>query len=137
MPTKLPSGLLIYNVTPHDLHFWCGDRMVVSHSDAIVNAHPILNRVGEGQHYVLHTHRFVSTVDGEAIIESIQEREKNLGREFLIVGSIIAAQAYPGLVVAPKPVRSYRYQTHKGNRLNSPNDFTVYQKENHNGSSEE
>lgn len=136
MPTQLPNGLLIYNVTPHDLHFWCEGRMVVSHSDAVVNAYPIVNKVEEGKHYTLHTHRFVSLAEGEAILNDIQEKEKNLDREYLIVGSIIAAQAYPGVVVAPKPVRSYRYQAHKGNRLNSPNDFTVYQKERHNGSKE-
>ena len=133
MPTTLPNGLVIWNATPHDLHFWCRKELeiVTAPSDEVVNVKTWNDRVLETEKYELTKVSFYPTKEGRELIQRIKLEYP----EALIVGSIIAADAYRGDVVASIPEQSRRYN--KNNRLVRYDRFTVYEEsENQNGSSE-
>ena len=61
---------------------------------------------------------FVGDDSGKAVINAVPQC-------VLIVGSIIAAQAYPGLVVAMTPAPGYERVAPAEKRMN-PDKFTVF-----------
>lgn len=108
MPTLLPNGTLVFNVTPHDLHFGFGEgdalEIVTAPSDGTLNARPKSNEVLRNSRYSLVTVDFAPVPGGLELIKRIRSQSADA----LIVGSIIAAQAYPGEVVATVPLRGGR-----------------------------
>lgn len=132
-PTKLPNGVLVFNATPHPLYFLCDeDAVVVVPSDKVVNAIPITETVLEHEKYTLNTVTFTYSMEGKATIREFKEREP----EGLVVGSIIAAQAFPEEVVAPIPTRSDRVGKRSSDmRLVRSDRFTVYTKKGTNNGS--
>jgi hypothetical protein len=123
MPTKLPSGVVIYNCCPHPLSFWCGEEhgVIKVPSDGIINARPIVTVVKQKDGYALVTVTYTSTPSGESFLRIIRKSEPKA----LIVGSLIAAQAYPEEIVSPAPFRSSKSE----DRLNRSDRFTVFLKE--------
>lgn len=101
----LPNSITVFNSTPHTLTFWSEewDAPVEVAPDEIVNARPIEQPIGgdNGRLQLVAT-RFVGDDSGRAVIA----RAKEAGAD-VIVGSIIAAQAYPGEVVACVPAPGY------------------------------
>lgn len=126
MPIQLPNGLVIYNATPHDLWFGYLGEPICCPSDGVINAQPTFEVAKRHPLYQYKTARFLPTPDGWEIIQTIDKKEKELGREYVIVGSVLAAQAYPGWVVAPKPLSNYRWSGVGNGRVNKSNDFTVF-----------
>jgi hypothetical protein len=125
MPTTLATGVVVWNATPHEMHFYCGDGVVVSApSDTIINATPVTRRVEEHPTYHIVELHFQPLPLGEQIIREIREETPDA----LIVGSIIAAQAYPGEVVASVPLQSQRYRKEYAQRLVRSDRFTTYAK---------
>jgi hypothetical protein len=121
----LPNGLKIANVTPHAITFWTpewSEPIEVPPSGKVVNAKPNEVQVGEvcdgscgmprgkaleecgcgqpGAAALVNT-EFVPQADAEEILAHCE----SIGA--LPVGSIIAAQAYPGRVVAMTPAPGY------------------------------
>jgi hypothetical protein len=125
MPVRLPNGVTVVNVTPHDFVFYEDGWIepITVPTDEVINAMPITENIkkGTGYHFVHVTYH--KTDEGIEIIKEIRENHPDA----VIVGSIIAAQAYPGEVVAPTPYKSTRYD--KSMRLVKPNRFTVFPKE--------
>jgi hypothetical protein len=101
---QLPNGLTIFNATPHVLTFWAEgwDAPIEAEPDYMINA--TLKEQGatapDSFRYTLYQVDFVQStavgnVDGQAVIEAAIKAGADL-----IVGSILAAQAYPGQIVA-------------------------------------
>lgn len=127
MPTKLPNGLLIYNATAHDLVFLCGEEIVLAERDGIINAKIEGSVVEEHLAYSILVNRYLPLQSGLLAIESIR---KAYG-EVLIVGSQIAAQAYPGEIVYPLPITKQRGENkliNKSDRLNRSDKFVTFRK---------
>lgn len=95
-------------------------------SDDVINAIPITLMVKETDQYTLNTVAFIESVEGRKILRRVKEQEPDT----LVVGSIIAAQAFPGEVVAPIPAKSDRSWKRNGSfRLVRSDRFTVFNKE--------
>lgn len=115
MPTKLPSGLVIYNATPHDLHFWCGENGVITApSDGVLMAVPVKTVYAQKDGYELVDIRYKAS---ERDIKFIKHIKKNYPKA-LIVASTLCSKVYPD-VVAPIIVKSpvAREQTVSSNRF--------------------
>ena len=117
---------LIINTTPHMIRFKDHNGNVVeipSNPDYILNAKAIEEDLGSG----LVTTKFIGTSEGEALIEQIQKEASEIGKyfELRIVGSIIAAQAYPRRVVGMTPYPGYE-RVAPAEKLMSTEKFTVY-----------
>lgn len=124
MPVKLPNGVEVFNATPHELvffhDFWV--KPVVVESEAVINAQSRNEEVGRGRGYVLVNMKFVEREEGRDLIERVKELYPNC----LIIGSMIAAQAYAGDVVCTLPYHSDRMA--KSERYVKANRFTVFQR---------
>ena len=142
---RLPSGLVIFNATPHPITFWDETWLepVVVEPDTVISAAVsetevarLASRDGTSQSgaqglpaVTLVTPRFEGTEEGRAIIRRAREAGADL-----IIGSIIAAQAYPGEVVAmipaPGPAPGYERQPSAEERMRPvwgiPDRFTIY-----------
>lgn len=130
---KLPNGLMVFNGTPHTIRFWHKtwlEPVEVERDDIIsarIEEQPIadagdfLDRAQEGRGSYFVTPTFLPTEDGLDIIRSAIE---NAGAD-IVVGSIIAAQAYPGQVVAMTPCKGYERVPPAEKRM-SPYKFTMF-----------
>jgi hypothetical protein len=97
------TGLPIINVTPHVIVFQTADARVVSvpPSGILINAVPTEEVSGEKFGATLVTTKFVPEA---RTVELLKILNRN---QWLPVGSIIAAQAYPGQVVAMVPAPGF------------------------------
>lgn len=126
MPRRLPNGTYIFNVTPHDLNFVMSDGEVVRvQSDGVVNAAPSTTDIEVTNKYTLVSVKFYPTQEGSELIENIRRKDADA----LIVGSVLAAQAYPGLVVTPVPYAKGSSSFDKRLRLVRSDRFTIYPQE--------
>ncbi len=125
---------VIVNTTPHPLNFLNegGETVVVPSSVApgektspwVVNAQAVEEKIGED---LVHT-VFIGTPEGEAILDAIETWAREEGHDNLrIVGSIIAAQAYPGRVLGMCPAPGYERVAPAEKRMTTQK-FTVYTK---------
>lgn len=127
----LPNGLTIFNATPHTIRFWREDwpEPVEVEPDALVNARiedsdagvpfRFVNRIRREQTRFV-TPTFVGTEEGRSVVRHAYDSGADL-----VVGSIIASQAYPGDVVAMTPAPGYERVAPAEKRMN-PDKFTVY-----------
>jgi hypothetical protein len=127
MPTMLPNGLEVINVTAHPLIFWdeqWPDSVTVE-SECVINASPSTRVFDIRLHPVVHTLATVSykeNYEGRQILDNL----KQMYPSALVIGSIITAQGFPEEVYAPIP--HVRGRKNPDNRLLKPNRFTVYPK---------
>ena len=101
------NGLVIFNATPHPVTLGYGvayENTLLVQPDEKIDARPVEREAGhitgpdgEVRATLIRT-EFVGTDEGRAVID----RARAAGAD-VIVGSIIAAQAYPGDVVAMVP----------------------------------
>lgn len=126
----LPNGVKIFNSTPHPITFWREDwdEQVVVESDGVINA--VRKEVPAGCYQPVASPDwenawFVKTVfeKNEAGMETIR-RAREAGAE-VIIGSIIAAQAYPGDVAAMIPAPGYERVAPDQKRMR-PDKFTLF-----------
>ena len=118
------NGVAVVNTTPHPITFQDGaDTVTVPASrELLINAVPAEQAVDD----LLVKTSFSGSSEGMKIIDAIQGTPMPEGaRRRLIVGSIIAAQAYPGLVVAMTPAPGYKRVAPAEKRM-SVSKFTVY-----------
>lgn len=122
----MSNGVTIVNATPHDLTFLDGEEVVTVPTSVkagektgplVINARS--SEVVVGEHLVRTS--FAGDEAGEAIIAAIEE---TLPGAF-IVGSIIAAQAYPGKVVGMTPAPGYERVAPSEKRM-SVEKFTTF-----------
>lgn len=125
---RLPNGLMVVNATPHPLYFWCSGEVVTVSTDEVINVLPWTTEIENTGIYTLNTVTFLPTPEGRKTLDNL----KILVPDALVVGSILAAQAYPEEVVASVPAVSDRV-TKKEARLVRSDRFTIFQKESNNG----
>jgi hypothetical protein len=130
----LPNGVKIYNATPHVIRFWRKGwpNPIEVEPDRVVSArvvetevHPrniaedVLRGMEDSSVVRFVRVEFMGNDDGLSIIQAAQD----VGA--MVVGSIIAAQAYPGVVFAMTPAPGYERVPPAEKRMN-PDKFTVY-----------
>ena len=117
--------VLLVNTTPHPIRFRDHDGNIVivpNNPDYLLNAKAVEEQVGDD----LVTTRFVGTDNGDAIIESIQKIAKEISyADLRIIGSMIAAQAYPRKVVALTPCPGFE-RVAPSEKLMSTEKFTIF-----------
>ena len=126
MPTKLPNDTVIFNATPHSLNFWDfkEGRVISARPDSVINTRPV-EEVVERWKGVEFVKVFYNPEDkGLKLIESIRKEYPDI----IIVGSVLAAMAYPGEVVASIPLKgsSDRLRSNTSSRRVCLDRFTVF-----------
>jgi len=150
----LPNGLTVFNSTPHSITFWCEDwgEPVEVECDQLINASVTevevdmdyihnatsveVTRYAKSESDLMWSHdpvvwgtveaiKFVKTefapnIEGWETIEDAYENGADV-----VIGSIIAAQAYPGKVFAMTPAPGYERVAPTEKRMN-PDKFTVF-----------
>lgn len=114
------NGLRVVNATPYAITFLGADDAVITVASApelVLNARMVERPVAEHLVTTVPT----GTEDGEALIAEI----KAVYPDALIVGSMIAAQAYRGQVVAMTPAPGYERVAPAEKRM-STEKFTIF-----------
>lgn len=118
---------VIVNTTPHEITFLKGEDIIKipSEKEFLLNAKVVETQVGAD----LVTSTFVGSEEGEKIIAQLQDwaNENYPSYDLRIVGSIIAAQAYPEKVVGMTPAPGYERVAPAEKRM-SLDKFTVFMK---------
>lgn len=99
------NGVVILNTTPHDITIQDMDGSLISvpsDPDLILNAEAVEEEVNN----LLVTTKFVGIDDGFKLIKIMFDALKQTGT-VIIIGSIIAMNAYPGLVKGMIPVPGF------------------------------
>ena len=128
------DGKTVVNTTPHPINFLNkdGETVIVPSSVApgektspwVVNAKAVEEQVGDD----LVRTVFIGTPEGEAILDAIETWAREEGIENLrVIGSIIAAQAYPGRVLGMCPAPGFERVAPAEKRMTTQK-FTVYTK---------
>ncbi len=128
------DGKTVVNTTPHPISFLNreGETVVVPSSVApgertspwVVNAKAVEEQVSDD----LVRTVFVGTPEGEVILDQLEQWAREEGHDNLrIIGSIIAAQAYPGRVLGMCPAPGYERVAPAEKRMTTQK-FTVYTK---------
>jgi len=121
------KGIKIFNATPHPIRFWDPSmpEPVEVPPDEVINARATEEVVGQfttpgGGVVTLVKTVFLPTPEGWKVVRQANEQGADV-----IVGSIIAAQAYPGHVVALVPAPGYERVPPEQKRM-LPDRFTVF-----------
>ena len=117
------DGVVIVNTTPHPLSFGVGDEIVSVPTSTLINASVEEMQVESkwGDVLLVET-TFKGSPEGEEVIEAIHQKCPDA----VIVGSIIAAQAYPGKVFGMTPLPGYERVAPAEKRMN-PHKFTTFE----------
>lgn len=126
------DGKCVVNTTPHPITFLSlkGEVVIVPSSVPegektgpwLVNAQSVEEKVGED----LVRTVFVGTPEGEAILDEIEAWAREEGHDNLrVIGSIIAAQAYPGRVLGMCPAPGFERVPPAEKRM-STQKFTTF-----------
>ena len=101
---QLENGMNVYNGTPHDITLWDGEGdLIIVPPHGKIDAKPQEVTVADSDFGVtLVTTEFVPTKEGWKIINQAKKDGANV-----IIGSIVAAQAYPGNVFAMTPAPGF------------------------------
>ena len=115
------NGVTIINVTPHELTFEdAGEIVSIPASGIIINAKAVETVVKEGMPTLVST-SFISSEEDEIKLEKIEARFPNS----IPVGSIIAAQAFPGRVFGMTPMKGFE-RVHPSEKRMNPSKFTTF-----------
>ena len=122
------NGVLVVNTTPHAIRFQETDGSLVevpSNPKFLVNAKAVETKVSD----LLVKTSFVGTEDGTKVINTLEDYyqgQPDSGiKHLVIVGSAIAAQTYPGRIVAMTPVPGFERVAPAEKRM-SIDKFTTY-----------
>ena len=100
----LPNEVTVFNATPHTITFWDPDwdAPVEVETDEVINAYPVEETFAvDGDITFVHTSFVGSPQGGTTARQALKD-----GAD-VVIGSIIAAKAYPGLVDAMTPAPGY------------------------------
>ena len=122
---ELPNGVKVVITTPHPVNFYWEEApdkcFVVPGSNILINAKPVEAEVGQIGVAKLITTKFVGDKETKEALKEFKARHP----EVLVVGSIIAAQAYPGLVVGLVPAPGFERVPPAQKRM-APDKFNIY-----------
>ena len=117
-PVLIVDGVELINVTPHSLTFQNVAKEVVSipsNPDFIVNAKAVEAAAGKKGNATLVKVTFVTTPEAEALVAKLEAEHPDA----ILVGSIIAAQAFPGRVFAMTPAEGFERVAPADKRMNT------------------
>jgi len=117
---KEVDGVVIFNGTPHPITFGVDGDTVTVEPDEIISARPIEQVAGTAGDVTFVRTVFEGTDEGREIIARARACGANI-----VVGSIIAAQAYPGEVVSMTPLPGFERRPPAEKRMN-PHKFNVF-----------
>lgn len=118
---RFKNGVRVINVTPHPIRFQDGDELVeVEPSGILINARIEEKIVKEGVPTFV-TSTFKPDKDSEEALSKIEKEFPGV----LVVGSVIAAQAFPGRVVGMVPVEGFERVPPEEKRMRS-DKFTIF-----------
>lgn len=125
----LPNGLVIFNATPHPIRFWgpTWPEPVEVEPDELVNAHPVEKpalRCEPDEAFPARFRLVTVTFESDEAGWEVIRRAYESGAD-LVVGSIIAARAYPGQVVAMVPAEGFERVAPAKKRMR-PDKFTAF-----------
>ena len=119
---EFSNGVRIVNTTPHGLTFLDGEKVVqVPKSGVLINARVENEDTPEGV-VTFKVPKFVSDPESE---ERLQILESEVPTGTLVIGSIIAAKAYPGRVMGMIPAPGFERVPPAEKRM-SVCEFTRY-----------
>lgn len=123
----LPNGLTVFNATPHVIRFWdeSWGKPIEVGVDVIINA--VIDEEVIGEEFTETNNRieFVTPsflAESGDVIDLLQSLRDN---GVYVIGSILAAQAYPGLVFAMVPCAGYERVSPVEKRMR-PDKFTLF-----------
>ena len=123
--TTLPNGTKILVASPHPVNFYDekseDNKFVVPGGTLVVSARPVEVVVRTEGNVEYITTKFVGDPATEWRLRRILDQIPGL----VIVGSNIAAQAYPGLVCGLVPMKGFERRPPAEKRMD-PNRFNVY-----------
>lgn len=108
------EGVRVINTTPHPVRLKSektGEEHIVENSGILINAsatETVVNKSGEVEYVKT---QFKGNEEGEALLNTIPSG-------VIVIGSIIAAQAYPGRVVAMTPAKGFERVPPAEKRMN-------------------
>jgi len=115
------NGVRVVNTTPHEITFQDQDQiMSVPNCGIVINAKAVETIISAGTPTFIKT-EFTGDTAGKTAIAAIYQEHPDA----IIVGSIIAAQAYPGEVVAMTPMPGFERVAPSEKRMN-PAKFTTF-----------
>ena len=115
-------GTPIVNTTPHEITFRHQDQdITVPAGDIIVNAKPVESVVREEGDIQFVRTEFQADPESQKIVDEMVEKTGAV-----IIGSIIAAQSFPGKVVAMTPAPGFERVPPAEKRMN-PKKFTTFE----------
>ncbi len=116
------DGVAMVNTTPHALSFGVGDEVVsLPTSGMLVNATPVTEAAGTRGGAKLIRTVFKADADTKRLLKAFSVAHPDV----VIIGSLIAAQAYPGLVVAMVALPGYERVAPAEKRMD-PHTFTTF-----------
>lgn len=116
-------GVTYVNVTPHEIRLaWPdGEDFTVPPSGVVVSAHPQEEVVTVRKNVTYVATRFLKDYEMLQLLDDIEE----MYPDAVVIGSIIAAQAYPGRVVAMVPVPGFERVPPSQKKMRA-DKFTVF-----------
>jgi len=120
----LPSGRKVVITTPHPVTF--GDEeqsFVIESSSVLVNARPVEEVVTNENGVTFVTTKFVGDESTHSLLRALHKECPGV----IVVGSLIAAQAYPGLVHGLVPVKGFERVAPDQKRMRY-DKFTIFVK---------
>ncbi|MCR4441924.1 MAG: hypothetical protein NUV48_07185 [Peptococcaceae bacterium] len=117
------DGVEIVNTTPHLINFLdsSGDVLVIPCSGVVINARAVESDAGERGLAKLVKTSFIADPESEKALSLLEAEHPGA----IIVGSIIAAQAFPGRVFAMTPAPGFERVPPQEKRMN-PRKFTTF-----------
>ena len=123
-PVTLPNGVQVINLTSHAIWFWhdLWDDPVEVPISYVLNADVRTETEWRGKGYAVVSLNYTERPGDREFLVDL----KNKYPEAVLVGSIIAAETFYGLVVAPSFYNSAREKKHtQAVRYNRANRFTT------------
>lgn len=124
---KFKNGVVVVNTTPHVITIQDMDgNLIEVPTSELLNAKPVEVPYGDCGLFV--TTEFVGSHEGEQLIADIHNEfneTQDPNDTLVIIGSIIAAQAYPGRVSGMVPVPGYERVAPDQKRMRC-DKFTMY-----------
>jgi len=119
------DGMNIINTTPHEITFLSSSDEVIKVPPCgyLINAKVIETEVGNKGKATLVKSQFIADDESENILSLIEEAYGD--SDYVVVGSIIAAQAFPHRVFGMTPVSGYERVPLQEKRMN-PLKFTTF-----------
>ena len=102
----MKNGVTIINTTPHPIVFQdiYGELVTVANDpELLVNARVQESIVSSDDGVYFVKSNFIPSEEGAKILDGIEAFARNSGQRVVVIGSIIAAQAFPGRVFGMTP----------------------------------